>query len=75
VVRNYDLVVAMTNGGPGSATEVPAKFVMDYLFERQNAGLASAGATILILTVVAVGAPIWYLQNWRSRRAKILQKG
>jgi glucose/mannose transport system permease protein len=75
VVRNYDLVVAMTNGGPGSATEVPAKFVMDYLFERQNAGMASAGATILILTVVAIGAPIWYLQSWRSRRSSALQKG
>src|SRR5690606_30613038 len=75
VVRNYDLVVAMTNGGPGSATEVPAKFVMDYLFERQNAGMASAGATILILTVVAIGAPILYLQSWRNRRARALREG
>lgn len=75
VVRNYDLVVAMTNGGPGSATEVPAKFVMDYLFERQNAGMASAGATILILTVVAVAAPILYLQSWRNRRARALREG
>src|SRR5215467_8875939 len=28
VVRLYDLCVAMTNGGPGLASEVPAKFVM-----------------------------------------------
>lgn len=75
VVRNYDLVVAMTNGGPGSATEVPAKFVMDYLFERQNAGMASAGATILILMVAAVAAPILYLQSWRNRRARALREG
>jgi len=68
VIRNYDLVVAMTNGGPGTATEVPAKFVMEYLFERQNAGLASAAATIMLLSVVAVGAPVWYLQSWRNRR-------
>jgi glucose/mannose transport system permease protein len=68
VIRNYDLVVAMTNGGPGNATEVPAKFVMEYLFERQNAGLASAAATIMLLSVVGVGAPIWYLQSWRNRR-------
>ena len=33
VVKAYDLVVALTNGGPGIATEVPAKFVMDNLFE------------------------------------------
>lgn len=75
VIRNYDLVVAMTGGGPGSATEVPAKFVMDYLFERQNVGLASAGATILILTVVAVAAPIWYARHWQTRRATAASKG
>ena len=34
VVQLYDLSVAMTNGGPGIASEVPAKFVMDHLFER-----------------------------------------
>ena len=43
VVRLYDLTVAMTNGGPGIASEVPAKFVMDNLFERQNIGLRHRG--------------------------------
>ena len=38
VARLYDLSVAMTNGGPGIASEVPAKFVMDHLFERGNVG-------------------------------------
>ena len=42
VVKVYDLVVAMTNGRPGTASEVPAKFVMDHLFERANVGLATA---------------------------------
>ena len=45
VVKLYDLVVAMTRGGPGIASEVPAKFVMDHLFERNNIGLATAAAT------------------------------
>ena len=40
IVKLYDLVVAMTSGGPGIASEVPAKFVMDHLFERNNIGLA-----------------------------------
>ena len=43
VVKLYDLVVAMTRGGPGIASEVPAKFVMDHLFERNNIGLATGG--------------------------------
>ena len=45
VVKVYDLVVAMTGGGPGISTEVPAKFVIDYLFNRQNIALATAAAT------------------------------
>jgi hypothetical protein len=58
VVKVYDLVVAMTNGGPGFASGMPAKFVMDNLFERQNAGQASAGVVIMLLTVVIVFAPV-----------------
>ena len=33
----------MTQGGPGTASEVPAKFIMDHLFGRANIALASAG--------------------------------
>jgi glucose/mannose transport system permease protein len=65
VVRLYDLSVAMTNGGPGVASEVPAKFVMDHLFERGNLGLATAAATSMLVTVAAFVAPWLY---WQSRR-------
>jgi glucose/mannose transport system permease protein len=63
VVRLYDLVVAMTNGGPGLASEVPAKFVIDHLFERQNIALATAASTVMLVTVLAVVAPWLYLQS------------
>jgi glucose/mannose transport system permease protein len=66
VVRLYDLSVAMTNGGPGIASEVPAKFVMDHLFERGNIGLATAAATSMLITIVAVAGPFLY---WRAHRA------
>jgi glucose/mannose transport system permease protein len=66
VVRLYDLSVAMTNGGPGVASEVPAKFVMDNLFERQNIGLATAAATSMLITVAAVIGPLAYWQRNRS---------
>ena len=65
VVRLYDLSVAMTNGGPGIASEVPAKFVMDHLFERNNIGLATAAATSMLITIVAVVAPWLYVQMRR----------
>lgn len=67
VVRLYDLVVAMTNGGPGSATEVPAKFIVDNLFERQNIGLATAASTSLLVMLLAVIVPWLLLGNARHR--------
>lgn len=68
VIRTYDLVVALTNGGPGSATEVPAKFIMDNLFQRQNLGLATAAATTLLITVVIVVVPFRYASSMRAKR-------
>ncbi len=68
VVKVYDLVVALTNGGPGTATAVPAKYVMDYLFERQNIGLAAAASTVLLVTVLCVLAPWIYAEYFRKER-------
>ena len=70
VVKTYDLVVALTNGGPGSASEVPAKFIMDNLFGRQNLGLATAASTVMLITVLAILAPYAYAQSMRARRAR-----
>lgn len=72
VVKVFDVVVAMTQGGPGTASEVPAKFIMDNLFGRANVGLASAASTVMLLTVLALLLPWWYgraLQGRRERRA------
>ena len=74
VVRLYDLSVAMTNGGPGIASEVPAKFVMDHLFERQNLGLATAAATSMLITVAAIAAPFLYWQSRRQRAGGALMR-
>jgi glucose/mannose transport system permease protein len=67
VIKLFDAVVAMTQGGPGTASEVPAKFIMDHLFLRSNIALASAGAMVLLLPVIALLAPYAYA---RSRRAR-----
>jgi glucose/mannose transport system permease protein len=66
VVKVFDSVVAMTQGGPGTASEVPAKFIMDYLFGRANIGLASAASIVLLSTVLGIVAPLYFV---RSRRA------
>ena len=69
VVKVYDVVVAMTQGGPGNASEVPAKFIMDNLFTRANVGLASAASTVMLLTVLALLLPWWYGRSVQTRRA------
>jgi glucose/mannose transport system permease protein len=68
VVKLFDAVVAMTQGGPGTASEVPAKFVMDYLFGRANIALASAAAMVLLATVLILAAPLLYARRWRAAR-------
>ncbi len=68
VVKVYDVVVAMTQGGPGLASEVPGKFIMDNLFQRANLGLASAASTVLLVTVLALVLPLRYAR-WRAARA------
>jgi glucose/mannose transport system permease protein len=57
----------MTVGGPGIATEVPAKFVMDHLFERNNIGLGTAAATIMLITVIAILTPWIYARYIRAQ--------
>lgn len=67
VVKVYDLVVAMTKGGPGNATDVPAKFVIDFLFTRANVGMASA-ASIVMLGVVIPFIVLWHLAQARPKQ-------
>jgi glucose/mannose transport system permease protein len=68
VVKLFDSVVAMTQGGPGTASEVPAKFVMDHLFGRANIALASAASISMLVTVLALAAPVLYLRARRRGR-------
>ena len=68
VIKVFDVVVAMTGGGPGIASEVPAKFIMDYLFNRANIGLASAASVVLLLTVLALLLPWMYAKNRKGSR-------
>ena len=68
-VKLFDAVVSMTQGGPGNASEVPAKFIMDHLFGRANLALASAGSVVLLLSVLALVAPLLYARSRYQKRA------
>lgn len=62
-IKLFDSVVAMTQGGPGTASEVPAKFIMDHLFGRANIALASAGAVMLLVPVVVILVSTMYARS------------
>ena len=68
VVKSYDLVVAMTNGGPGFSSDLPGKFVVDFEFERANIGQASAAATVMLGSVLAIVSPYLYFELARKNR-------
>lgn len=62
IVRLYDLVVALTNGGPGISSEVPAKYVYDYMFGGGNIGQGLAASTMMLVTVMIIMVPWAYLE-------------
>jgi glucose/mannose transport system permease protein len=57
VVKAYDIIVAMTNGGPGGSSWVPAYFVIQAYWVKNNLGFASAAATIMLLLTALLFTP------------------
>ncbi|MCA3436155.1 MAG: sugar ABC transporter permease [Rhodobacter sp.] len=68
IVKLYDLVVAMTGGGPGQASEVPAKYVYEFMFRAQNLGQGFAASTMMLVTVAIILIPWAYLEFGGKRR-------
>lgn len=59
-IKSYDLVIALTGGGPGRATEMPATFMYSYTFTRNSMGIGAASAVIMLMTVAAIMIPYLY---------------
>ena len=69
IVKVYDLVVAQTSGGPGIASEVPAKYVYDKMFDSQNLGQGFAASTMMLVSVAVILIPWAYLEFKGKKRA------
>ena len=65
-IKTYDLVKALTGGGPGIATNLPATVVYDFMFQRGQLGRGSAAAMLMLLALLAVWLP--YAAYRRLRR-------
>ena len=59
-IKSFDLVMALTSGGPGFATDLPATFMYAMVFSRGQIGLGAASATVMLATVAAIVVPYLY---------------
>jgi glucose/mannose transport system permease protein len=59
-IKSFDLVMALTAGGPGYSTDVPATFMFVMSFTRGQIGLGAASATMMLATVAAIVVPYLY---------------
>lgn len=67
-IKTFDLVLALTSGGPGIATTVPAIYVYDLLFQRGQMGEGAAAAIMILLALALVLVPYALYIRWRGRR-------
>lgn len=66
-IKSYDLVIALTKGGPGLATELPSTFMYSTTFTRNQMGLGAASATVMLMAIAAIMVPYLYSEI-RSER-------
>lgn len=68
-IKSYDLVIALTNGGPGRATELPATFMYSYTFTRNQMGIGATSAMVMLMTIAAIIVPYLYSELKGSKKS------
>ncbi len=69
-IKSFDLVMALTAGGPGTSSDVPAIFMYQFSFTRGQLGLGAASAMMMLATVLAVLVPLMYLETKGTRHGR-----
>ena len=59
-IKSFDLVQALTGGGPGYASDLPANFMYTYAFNRAQMGVGASSAMIMLMGVLAIIVPYLY---------------
>lgn len=67
-IKSFDLVVALTGGGPGYATDMPATFMYSFAFQRSELGMAAVSAVMMLVTIIAIMVPYLYSELRRTGR-------
>jgi glucose/mannose transport system permease protein len=66
-IKSYDLVIALTNGGPGRSTWLPSVFMYQYTFTRNEMAVGAASSVLMLLGISVVVLPYLYSE---LRKAK-----
>lgn len=66
-IKSFDLVMAMTAGGPGYSTDLPAVFMYTHTFTRGQMGLGSASAMLMLGAILALLVPYLYSELREKR--------
>jgi glucose/mannose transport system permease protein len=56
-IKSYDLVIALTNGGPGRSTWLPSVFMYQYSFTRNEMAVGAASAVLMLIGLGIVVLP------------------
>ena len=67
-IKSFDLVVALTGGGPGYASDLPANFMYEMTFRRNEIGTGAASAIMMLATVMAIIVPYLYSEIRAEKR-------
>lgn len=67
-VRSFDLVVALTNGGPGFSSDLPTTFMYNLTFSRGQLAQGAASSVMILLVVIALIGPYLYSEFKREHR-------
>ncbi|MGD8429542.1 MAG: sugar ABC transporter permease [Ectothiorhodospiraceae bacterium] len=59
-IKSFDLIKAMTDGGPGYSTDVPATFMYTFAYTRGQLGMGAAAAMMMLMSVLALIIPYLY---------------
>lgn len=69
-VKSFDLVMVLTQGGPGYSTDMPATFMYSFAFNRGRLAFGAASAVVMFLAVLVIIVPYLYLELRGTRNAE-----
>jgi glucose/mannose transport system permease protein len=67
-ITSFDLVRALTGGGPGISTNLPTLVVYDFMFQRAELGRGSAAAVLMLLSLAVVMVPYGLYVRWQRQK-------